>query len=1157
MMKVFHCVPVADIVSETISCVASSAETFLVGTETGTILKFSLADTDDPGELADGAKLTGKLRVNSGKKIGKVAVLESLQVAICIEDGNVHLLSLGLNSPGYILCKNASTFCLHEEGAATAGAEGGAGEKHRERAVRFHPELCVALKRKIVLYSKPGTDFQPYKEIALVETPLSLCWRDRWICIGTKKEFLSLHDDQEQATEILALDGQTSRGSPNLLLLPDGEVLILGLENLGIFFNLVSQTPSQRNTIKWPLDLLQVSVCLPYLVGIAASGTVDVYSIHGQSLCQKLHLPAPLTSIATNGGRLLVASGSSVNCLFPVPVEQQLHKLLLEGRTGDALDLLSANFGADDPRRAVELSAFHNLAGWVEFSHLQFPAAFRHFAYAGVDILRIISFWSADLPSWWTTPSVYLEETASRPEAARLDRALIPPVQDVSRFIRDRTAQTKAGDGGQQGEAKLQVLLELANSSMATFLSKERTSLLLGRSERVDWDALREVASAARAAGAVAHAAETKEELLALLLTLVDTLLFLLMVEGDDERWKDLLLGPQQPLTCSVDDCREFLLAIHRPDALAVMLSRFGFREEALEIWAKIVQGELRIAPKATTLSDGVQEMLALLLARDLRDAAGPEKPAKMKDKQTEESLLQRYAPLVLRADPTLARQLFFTARGSGSRYMISPSLVVRLLQEGVEDPSLSQRLQESFIEEIVMDVSGDGAEASAVCREENEGPEAESQVTAWLQEARELQTQLAKTYIDRLLAAGPSAGEATADQETQEKSRADVRGKLLKLLETKENYDVRALLAKVEGSWLLKETAVLYGRLGKHLDALQTIAVRLKDERTAEAYCLMTDDALQPFVDRLSPEEYSAMVASDAIFEIPPPASKADAVFPSREGKESVSFCGGKGDASTRSFCSIFSPNSPWKQQRDDLPQALRPGGLGSYSAFRSAGRGVPGLSSFPQFGEKAGEGQGGGVSPGNRKTRPRRSASMLRALLKVLLRAWHEAATAPETRDGDASTWKKSILNLLSKYGDHPDLEPSLVVRLLPDEWQLTEVADYLVASFRERLHEKMTASLQEQLSTVAYLHTYSDWARQRSSCYVVTPERSCPVCTRRLGLTAFVAYPDGTCVHLQCADGNTLHPSQEPPTGSSQFENNAFAVGAGSHSNSFLLS
>ncbi|RQX70898.1 vacuolar sorting 39 domain 2 protein, partial [Toxoplasma gondii CAST] len=237
----------------------------------------------------------------------------------------------------------------------------------------------------------------------------------------------------------------------------------------------------------------------------------------------------------------------------------------------------------------------------------------------------------------------------------------------------------------------------------------------------------------------------------------------------------------------------------------------------------------------------------------------------------------------------------------------------------------------------------------------------------------------------------------------------------------------------------------------------------------------------------------------------------------------------------------------------------ALRLGGLVPLPALGNPRRSVPSLS-VSQFCGKAREGTSGvSADPGIRKAGPRRSACMLRALLQVLLRAWRQAAADPETASEDALTWKRSILNLLSKYGAHPDLEPSRVVRMLPDDWLLTEVADYFVASFRERLHDKLTATLQEQLSTVAYLHTYSDWARQRSSCFVITPERSCPVCTRRLGLTAFVAYPDGTCVHIQCAgDAVTLKPSQEPSAGSRQFdESSPFSVGASGHSTNFLLS
>lgn len=62
-----------------------------------------------------------------------------------------------------------------------------------------------------------------------------------------------------KTSEILTLDGQLmTRGGPRMLPLPDGEVMLIGLENLGIFFSLLTQMPTQRNTIKWPSDLSQI-----------------------------------------------------------------------------------------------------------------------------------------------------------------------------------------------------------------------------------------------------------------------------------------------------------------------------------------------------------------------------------------------------------------------------------------------------------------------------------------------------------------------------------------------------------------------------------------------------------------------------------------------------------------------------------------------------------------------------------------------------------------------------------------------------------------------------------------------------------------------------------------------------------------------------------
>lgn len=52
MMKSFHCVPVTDLENESVSSLAYSTSTFLVGTDTGALLNFSLSEsTDDLAEV--------------------------------------------------------------------------------------------------------------------------------------------------------------------------------------------------------------------------------------------------------------------------------------------------------------------------------------------------------------------------------------------------------------------------------------------------------------------------------------------------------------------------------------------------------------------------------------------------------------------------------------------------------------------------------------------------------------------------------------------------------------------------------------------------------------------------------------------------------------------------------------------------------------------------------------------------------------------------------------------------------------------------------------------------------------------------------------------------------------------------------------------------
>eukprot|EP00435_Cladocopium_sp_Y103_P065906 s161_g28.t1 len=94
--------------------------------------------------------------------------------------------------------------------------------------------------------------------------------------------------------------------------------------------------------------------------------------------------------------------------------------------------------------------------------------------------------------------------------------------------------------------------------------------------------------------------------------------------------------------------------------------------------------------------------------------------------------------------------------------------------------------------------------------------------------------------------------------------------------------------------------------------------------------------------------------------------------------------------------------------------------------------------------------------------------------------------------------------------------------VLGILPSNWTLEGVADYLSKCARICLHQQRASMLEENLSSMAYLKTFSAWTKERMRKVNITVDRCCPVCNKRfvdkdnVG-KAFVAYPNETCVKL----------------------------------------
>jgi len=166
---------------------------------------------------------------------------------------------------------------------------------------------------------------------------------------------------------------------------------------------------------------------------------------------------------------------------------------------------------------------------------------------------------------------------------------------------------------------------------------------------------------------------------------------------------------------------------------------------------------------------------------------------------------------------------------------------------------------------------------------------------------------------------------------------------------------------------------------------------------------------------------------------------------------------------------------------------------------------------------------------------------ARPLMLFLQILLKAHEGAAAKPEEHKKVAAEYRDAVLSLLMGYAAHRDLPPNEVLACLPATWSLEGISDYLSKCARLCLHRQRASMLEENLSSMAYLKTFSAWAKERMRKVNITLDKCCPVCNKRfvdkdsVG-KAFVAYPNETCVHFTCKE----HPSICPKTGKNFSDN-----------------
>uniref|UniRef100_A0A1A8FJC0 Transforming growth factor, beta receptor associated protein 1 n=1 Tax=Nothobranchius korthausae TaxID=1143690 RepID=A0A1A8FJC0_9TELE len=254
----------------------------------------------------------------------------------------------------------------------------------------------------------------------------------------------------------------------------------------------------------------------------------------------------------------------------------------------------------------------------------------------------------------------------------------------------------------------------------------------------------------------------------------VDTALLKLYAEQNHNSLLDLLASDN---ACVLADCIPWLEKYHKYFALGLLYHYNGQDSVALQLWIRVVDGELQDC----TRSDLYEYIVDFLCCTSNLD------------------LVWKYADWALRKDPSKGVHIFTKRPTFTDQSDLSPDDVISYLGK-------NQQALLLYVEHLVL----------------------EKRI-----QKETIHTNLAVLYLERVLS-------LLSESPTDEEQLPRAREKLRAFLRESSLYRARFILGKIDNcEKLLLERATLHGKLEEHDEALHILVHKLRDFSSAEAFCM------------------------------------------------------------------------------------------------------------------------------------------------------------------------------------------------------------------------------------------------------------------------------------------------------------------------------
>nr|XP_058955595.1 transforming growth factor-beta receptor-associated protein 1-like [Pocillopora verrucosa] len=105
--------------------------------------------------------------------------------------------------------------------------------------------------------------------------------------------------------------------------------------------------------------------------------------------------------------------------------------------------------------------------------------------------------------------------------------------------------------------------------------------------------------------------------------------------------------------------------------------------------------------------------------------------------------------------------------------------------------------------------------------------------------------------------------------------------------------------------------------------------------------------------------------------------------------------------------------------------------------------------------------------------------------------------------------------------------DFDTAEAMKLIPDEWSIGVISQFLCGSVRSSLHKSRTSKILSSLARGENLKMRSSHMISHKAKFSVTEEKLCQACRRPFNDPAVARYPNGVTTHIHCARNKTVCP------------------------------